>query len=117
MMSATPMVAVAVLAVVAGAVAAAWSFGARAQQGPATASVTIDQSRFQPDQVTVRRGGIVTWRNRDLVPHTVTFRDADWNSSELVEGASWTLTIPTVGRWSYYCTYHPDMTGTVAVAD
>jgi plastocyanin len=115
MASAASLAAVALVAAAAGVLAGALCGRVHAQQ--AAAAVTIDQSRFQPDQIMIRRGGTVTWRNRDLVPHTVTFRDADWNSGELAEGGSWMLTIPMTGRWSYYCAYHPDMTGIVTVAD
>lgn len=115
--SARSLAIAAALAAVAGALAGALSGRVGAQQGAAAGSVTIDQSRFQPDQISVRRGVTITWRNRDLVPHTVTFRDVGWDSGELAEGGSWTLTVSTLGRWSYHCAYHPDMTGAVTVAD
>src|SRR6266581_119980 len=50
---------------------------------------------YAPVNVTVAKGGTVTWTNNDPVPHTVTF---------------------TVdGTYQYKCTYHPWMHGTVTV--
>lgn len=39
---------------------------------PATASVNIAGSAFQPGTITVGVGGTVTWTNSDNTPHTVT---------------------------------------------
>ena len=63
--------------------------------------------------VEVKLGDTITWTNRDIVPHTVTAEDADWDSGEILPGETWTMTVTeeTFAEMSgaYFCGYHPVM--------
>ena len=80
---------------------------------PASRSVAIEQMRFTPQVLTVRRGETIVWTNRDLFPHTVTSDGFD--SASIAPGASWTWTANKTGRFGYVCTLHPSMKATLVV--
>ena len=72
---------------------------------------------FSPDPVAVLVGGTGTWTNKDSVAHTVTFDDASLTSSKNVDpGATFTATFPKAGSYTYRCSIHPSMQGTVTVS-
>ncbi len=88
---------------------------ARAAPAAATAhSVRIDAFAFEPPMVTVELGDIVTWRNDDPVPHTVTAK-GDFDSGAIAAGREWRYTTVTRGRFDYVCSFHPTMKGTLIV--
>jgi plastocyanin len=49
------------------------------------------------------------------LPHTVTASDGSFNSENLNAGQSWTHTFTTPGTYSYYCSYHAWVKGTIVV--
>jgi plastocyanin len=57
----------------------------------------------------------VIWTNRDNSPHTVTANDGSFESGNMAPGQTYTFTFTTPGVYTYHCTYHPWMTGTVIV--
>jgi manganese oxidase len=86
--------------------------------------VTIDikNSTFTSSAIQITKGTTVTWRNDDYVPHTVTSgtdanADGLFDSQELAQGKEFSYTFNKPGTYHYFCTYHPDMTGTVIVTD
>ncbi len=95
---------------------------------PATAEVQMQSGddgygqtthTFVPARVTVARGGAVTWSNSTSVLHNVTFAaaaGAPANISDHVSGTT-TRTFSTAGTFSYACSLHAGMTGTVEVAN
>jgi plastocyanin len=108
------------------AVAALTSCGAPAAEHrmpmPAAASdvrpvaadtVTIAGFAFAPAAVTVPVGSTVTWTNNDSAPHDVT--GGPLHSPTLNRGQSWSYTFAAAGSYSYICSIHPNMTGTVTV--
>jgi len=91
--------------------------------GPATpaagpGSVSINNFAFSPQQITVSQGTTVTWTNQDSVAHTVV-SDAGapgtFSSDPLSQGSSFTFTFTKPGTYTYHCSIHPSMTGTVTV--
>ena len=84
-----------------------------------TASVTpvkIHLMKFSSETIEVETGQIVEWTNDDLTPHTVTSQGAgDLNSGSIDAGASWRHRFTQAGSFQYYCTFHPEMKGTVVV--
>jgi plastocyanin len=85
-------------------------------QAASTVSVEISNFAFQPATVTIQVGDTVTWTNLDSAPHTAT----DTASSPLFDGVmstgqSFSYTFTRAGTIDYFCTYHPEMTGTVIV--
>jgi plastocyanin len=88
---------------------------ARSQQRPATADVKADNFSFAPALLTVSVGTIVTWTNRDDIPHTVVSTDSVFKSKVLDTGEKFSYTFSRPGSYSYACSIHPKMTGTVVV--
>jgi plastocyanin len=82
---------------------------------PATHTVTIDASRFDPDSLTIRPGDTVVWVNHDLIAHTATAKAGGFDSREIAPGKSWTHKFARAGDVAYFCTYHPTMKGAVRV--
>jgi plastocyanin len=79
----------------------------------ATAGVTISDFRFGPAAIVVHVGDTVTWSNEGPSDHTAT--GAGFDSGVLRQGASASHTFATAGTFSYHCTIHPFMKGTVTV--
>jgi plastocyanin len=82
---------------------------------PASHTVTIDAARFEPAVSVVRVGDVITWTNKDLVPHTATSRTGVFDSGAIDPGKSWSYTATRAGDLPYTCTYHPTMTGLLQV--
>jgi plastocyanin len=91
--------------------------GAPATAGkPATHTVTIDATRFQPDVLTVRAGDTIVWVNKDFFPHTATSKAGGFDSGAIVTDKSWTYVAKQKGEFPYICTFHPTtMKGTLRV--
>jgi plastocyanin len=90
---------------------------AQTHENPAgITQVTIRLMKFSPETIEVGIGQTVEWVNDDLTPHTVTSQGAgNLNSGSIDAGASWRHTFVQVGSFQYYCTFHPEMKGTVIV--
>src|SRR5437763_11334958 len=83
-------------------------------QGQAASSPTIAGFRFCPGTVRIAAGTVVRWTNRDSAPHTVTSRaGGQFDSGSFARGRSWSHRFEQAGMFSYYCTLHPWMEGTV----
>ena len=91
---------------------------ANAQQAaPATVEVKIDNFSFGPATVTVAVGTMVTWTNRDDIPHTIVSTDDPkaFKSKVLDTDEKFSYTFAKPGTYPYFCSVHPKMTGTVVV--
>jgi plastocyanin len=84
-------------------------------RGPATHTVTIDASSYQPATLTVRVGDSIVWVNKDLLVHTATTQPGGFDSQAIAPGKSWKYTAKTEGEIAYSCTFHPAMKGTIRV--
>jgi plastocyanin len=79
-----------------------------------THTVVIEAVAFQPETLTIARGDAIVWVNKDPFPHTVT-SNGNFDSGELAAGKSWRYVARTAGEFSYVCTLHPNMRGTLTV--
>ena len=77
--------------------------------------VTIDNFVFEPARLVVKAGTTVTWTNRDDIPHTVAATDRLFKSKAMDTDESYSFTFSTPGEYSYFCSLHPHMTGTIVV--
>jgi plastocyanin len=77
-------------------------------------TVIIDGSRYEPASLTVKRGDSVRWVNKDPFPHTAT-STGHFDSRDIGAGKSWTYVAKKAGEFSYICTLHPNMKGTLKV--
>jgi plastocyanin len=99
-------------ALAAGLVAGAW---AAEQQAGGGAEIHIDNFAFTPAETTVAAGTKVTWLNRDDIPHTVVESKMTFRSKALDTDQTFSFTFTAPGTYSYFCSLHPHMKGTVIV--
>jgi plastocyanin len=78
-------------------------------------AVAISGFSFSPKSVTVTVGDTVTWTNSDAQSHTATADDGSWDTDNIANGTSKSITFSTAGTFAYHCSIHPAMTGTVVV--
>jgi len=86
-----------------------------ADNGSPAVEVNIDNFSFSPATITVKAGAVVTWTNRDDIPHTVVADDKSFKSKVLDTGDKFTFTATKPGTYSYFCSVHPKMTGKLVV--
>jgi len=85
-------------------------------QKPSTKTVLIQDFRFKPAQITIKRGTRVTWINKDPHPHTATaINPSGFDSGRLDKGQRYTHTFKSTGTKRYFCKIHPFMKGSVVV--
>jgi plastocyanin len=88
---------------------------AKAQKHP-TRTVSIQNFRFKPAHITIKRGTKVRWINKDSTAHTVTANKMrSLNSGRLGPGKRYTHTFKSAGKKRYHCNIHPDMRASVVV--
>jgi plastocyanin len=82
----------------------------------ATTSVSLQDNAFNPRDIVVPPSAVVTFTNTDKLAHNVIFSNqnvpsiTDWTSGDR------TTTMPAAaGTYSYTCTIHAGMSGTVKV--
>jgi plastocyanin/cytochrome c553 len=78
-------------------------------------TVTIEGTAFEPRDITVPVGRTVVWVNNDPFPHNVSSASGGFRSGDLEPEAHWKFQPTTRGTFSYVCTLHPGMKGTVRV--
>jgi plastocyanin len=87
----------------------------RKAHSSATTVVTMGDYFFSPSTVTVAVGDIVTWRNEGREPHTATADDGSFDTGTVAAGGKASHMFDKPGSFSYLCTIHPNMKGTVRV--
>jgi plastocyanin len=78
-------------------------------------TVMVEHMDYKPGSVNVPVGATVTWTFDDgAIPHDVVFDDVDIASERITDGTfHHSFTEP--GTYTYHCSLHPNMTGTVEV--
>lgn len=81
------------------------------------ATVIIEAFQFSPAHLTLKRGGTITFINKDGVPHTATpDQGAHFEGTGLIEGgAKAVVRFDVKGKQPYHCDFHPSMVGVVTV--
>ena len=74
-------------------------------------AIEIRKFQFSPGELVVAPGDSVIWINDDLVPHTITADDGSWDSDRIDSGVQWQIVIDEEMSGTYFCRYHPSMTG------
>jgi plastocyanin len=72
---------------------------------------------FQPKDFLLIIGvnNTVKFVNLDSVPHSVTADDGSFDSGSIAGGHFWTHTFTTTGTFTYHCSYHSWMKGTMTI--
>jgi len=90
------------------------STGTGATSG-AGAQVVMRNTAFDPDSLTINAGETVTWTNEDSAAHTVVGDNGEFESAELANGDTFSFMFDQAGTYTYHCSIHPSMKGTVVV--
>jgi plastocyanin len=81
----------------------------------ASASVTMGDLFFSPTSVSIAVGDTVTWNNTGQAPHNATADGGSFKTPTINNGESASHTFTQAGTFSYICTIHPQMKGTIHV--
>lgn len=84
----------------------------------ATTNINIVDFSFEPATVTIAVGDTVTWTNRDSFAHTVTDNVGQpprFDTGPIATNQSSSVRFDTPGTFTYICTIHSGMSGTVVV--
>lgn len=77
--------------------------------------IAISNFTFSPASLTVKVGDSVTWTNQDSMGHSVTADDSSFDTGVFTNGESKTVTFSKAGTYTYHCSVHPNMHGTIVV--
>jgi plastocyanin len=78
--------------------------------------IEIKDFSFNPQTLTVKSGETITWINRDEEPHTVVSVEKQFKKSTALDtDQEFTVTAGAPGTYTYFCSVHPKMTGTIVV--
>ncbi|MGZ3892459.1 MAG: cupredoxin domain-containing protein [Bacteroidia bacterium] len=82
-------------------------------QGPN--EVYIQNMAFSPTSLYIKANTTVKWTNKDGTDHTVTSTTGLFDSGKLNNGATYSHQFTSEGTYTYKCTIHSGMTGTITV--
>ena len=78
-------------------------------------AVTIQNMAFSPATLSIKVGDKVTWTNQDSVGHSATADDSSFDTGVIAQGQSVNATFSKAGTYTYHCSVHPNMKGTIIV--
>lgn len=80
------------------------------------ADTTIQVADFAfPPTTTVQVGDTVTWNNTSGVAHTATADGGSFDTGNIADGASGSVTFSAAGTFPYHCAIHASMVGSIVV--
>ena len=74
----------------------------------ATIQITMENLAILPAEASAKIGDTIEWINKDIVAHTATARNGDWDVM-LPPNKTGTLVLKKAGTVDYYCRFHPNM--------
>jgi plastocyanin len=98
---------IAIVAAVALAVAAIPAQGA-------TIQISMENLEISPAEASAKVGDIIEWINRDVLAHTATARNGDFDVT-MPPKKTVRLVLKKAGSVEYYCRYHPNMKATLKI--
>jgi plastocyanin len=81
----------------------------------ATIRITIKDLVYSPAAAQAKVGDTVEWINKDVIAHTATARNGDWDVM-IPANKTARLVVKKAGAVDYYCRFHPNMTARLTVA-
>ncbi len=79
-------------------------------------AVDIADFTYSPDPLSVAVGAKVIFTNRDSFAHTATSKDGKgFDTGRIETGQTFSTTFDTAGTFTYKCSIHNSMTGTIEV--
>ncbi|MBD8506248.1 cupredoxin family copper-binding protein [Hoyosella sp. G463] len=89
-------------------------------EATAASEIRVSGFEFAPSSITISVGDTVTWVFDDgQIPHDAISRDPSPEQfrSPTIREDSWSFTFTEPGEYPYFCSIHPQMTGTVIVEE
>jgi plastocyanin len=81
----------------------------------ATIRILMENLVIKPAEVAAKVGDTVEWGNNDIVAHTATARNGDFDVM-IPSKETASLVLNKAGTFEYYCRFHPMMKATLKVA-
>jgi plastocyanin len=78
-------------------------------------TILIKDSKYQPNNITVAQGTLVTWINNDTQPHTATAVGAFDSGPIPPNGGRWTWPAAVPGTFTYHSLMNSGMSGKITV--
>ncbi len=79
-------------------------------------TVQVNSEKFEPAEITVAPGAVVTWQNTDQNGvHTAKAKDGSFDTGYIDPGGSKDVTMDKPGDHQYFCELHTYKLGTVHV--
>jgi plastocyanin len=84
-------------------------------------SLPSNREFYVPKIMSTSVGSMITWKNEDFTPHTVTSgnmttgKTGVFDSNIMQKGSTFSFLFDKVGEYNYFCTIHPFMTGRIIV--
>jgi plastocyanin len=78
--------------------------------------VTIVDFNFQPADITAKTGQVITFSNTGSAPHTATLDGGQCTTPTIQPGTSDGLTFTVAGTYTFHCSIHKQMKGTIVVS-
>jgi quinohemoprotein ethanol dehydrogenase len=75
----------------------------------------VDEHAFNPPQIRVPAGSVVTFINSGALTHTITALDRSWTTGTLTEAQSGYVLFEMAGTFTYHCEEHPWAMGQVFI--
>jgi len=75
----------------------------------------ITDNAYSQPNLTISVGSVVRWTNKGANKHTATADDLSWGSGTMDPNGAYSKLFKTAGTYTYFCSYHPTMRGTITV--
>jgi plastocyanin len=76
---------------------------------------TISNYTFAPATLTVTARTTIAWTNKDSTPHTATASSSSFDTGAIDSGQTKEVTLTKPGTYTFVCSFHPFMHGTIIV--
>lgn len=73
---------------------------------PGKNEIFLQYKTFNPTQLSIQKGTMVTFINKDNANHTATSTNKLFDSGKLESGVSYSYTFSNAGTYYFYCNYH-----------
>jgi len=79
-------------------------------------TIEIKDFAFNPPTLMVKTEEKITWINRDEEPHTVVSGERQFKKSNALDtDQEFSIIAGAPGTYTYFCSVHPKMTGTIVI--
>ena|SRR5215468_10437734 len=80
----------------------------------ATIQIVMQNLDISPAEVSAKVGDTIEWTNKDIVAHTATARNGDFDVA-LQANKTASFVLKKAGAVDYYCRFHPNMKASLKI--